>query len=163
VQQEVPLHQLCEARLLSVLNFLVLCRFTHIGVTAAICPEGTLVTGKGSRFILSGKEELLDRIDTLTERVRALEQGLDNAWREGHPNDEHPLLSKDFRLIATNGQRSSNRFEEEDLVEAMEAPPNLASAVKGTLSIMGETYNSTKYYGVTARTEVCLLCSPDFA
>jgi hypothetical protein len=145
-----------------------------IGITAAICPDGVLVTGKGSRFILSGTEELLDQIDTLTERIRALEQGLDDVWRETHPENEHPLLADHFRQIKTNrtltikdeervatisSDKPVGRVKEEereDLVEVMEAPQKFAAAVKGTLSVVGDNYNSTKYYGVTARTEVRL-------
>jgi hypothetical protein len=145
--------------------------FTHSGITAAICPDGVLVTGKGSRFIVSGTEELFDRIDTLAERVRVLEEGLDGAWREGRDND-HPLLTEHLReikacrpLLVQDEERATargsavgrvNEEEYRDVVEILEAPPNLSSTVKGTLNVVGKDYNSTRYYGATARTEVRL-------
>jgi hypothetical protein len=115
---------------------------------------------------------LVDQIETLTERVRALEQGLDEAWREEHDN-EHPLLTERFRQIKTNrilsvngeenvaigsSERLVGRVQEEaakDVVEVLEIPPNLSSTVKGTLNVVGANYNATQYYGATARTEVC--------
>jgi hypothetical protein len=43
---------------------------------AAICPDGELVTGRGSRFILSGSEQLYEKCCQLTERITELEIAL---------------------------------------------------------------------------------------
>jgi hypothetical protein len=144
-------------------------RFAHISTPAAICPDGALVTGKGSKFIVLGTDELLDQIETLKERLRALEQGLEGAWREGH-DEVHPLLTQQSREItkkkamsindeervaATSSvARGADEEEYEDLPEVLEAPPELSSTVKGSLNVDADSYNEAEDHSATARTDV---------
>lgn len=62
---------------------------------AEICPEGSLTSGRGSRFILANTEQLHTKIQQLSERVRVLEQAV-----QGY-NHEDPLLAPDLLLIKT--------------------------------------------------------------
>ncbi|TDL21914.1 hypothetical protein BD410DRAFT_789344 [Rickenella mellea] len=59
---------------------------------SAICPEGTLAPGKGSRLVLTNTEQLHDQVESLQTRVRQLEDALRTlqATVSIHP---HPLLS----------------------------------------------------------------------
>ncbi|KAJ3780693.1 hypothetical protein GGU10DRAFT_414928 [Lentinula aff. detonsa] len=61
-----------------------------------ICPEGSLTSGRGSRFILANTGQLHAKISQLSERVRLLE----NALRD-HANPEHPLLAPEFLQMKT--------------------------------------------------------------
>ncbi|KAJ3733329.1 hypothetical protein DFJ43DRAFT_995462 [Lentinula guzmanii] len=61
-----------------------------------ICPEGSLTSGRGSRFILANTGQLHGKISQLSERVRLLE----NALRD-HANPEHPLLAPNLLQMKT--------------------------------------------------------------
>uniref|UniRef100_D8PXF1 Zn(2)-C6 fungal-type domain-containing protein n=1 Tax=Schizophyllum commune (strain H4-8 / FGSC 9210) TaxID=578458 RepID=D8PXF1_SCHCM len=62
---------------------------------AEICPEGSLTSGRGSRFILANTEQLHTKIQELSDRVRNLEQAL-----QGY-NPDDPLLASELLLIKT--------------------------------------------------------------
>lgn len=74
---------------------------------AAICPDGSLTTGKGnrsSRFVLASTQDLHEKIQELSNRVRELEDAL----RASHAlttRDSHPLLSEDLLRIKAPIQR----------------------------------------------------------
>ncbi|TCD70534.1 hypothetical protein EIP91_002880 [Steccherinum ochraceum] len=65
---------------------------------AEICPDGALTGGKGSRFILANTEQLHDKIKSMSERIRQLEEALRNVQSQLSPN-EHPLLAQELLLI----------------------------------------------------------------
>ncbi|KIK57141.1 hypothetical protein GYMLUDRAFT_98786 [Collybiopsis luxurians FD-317 M1] len=62
-----------------------------------ICPEGTLTSGKGSRFILANTGQLHAKISQLSDRVRQLEDAL----REECCPRQHPLLAPELLQIKT--------------------------------------------------------------
>ncbi|EJC99222.1 uncharacterized protein FOMMEDRAFT_94494 [Fomitiporia mediterranea MF3/22] len=73
-----------------------------------ICPEGSLVSGRGSRYILANTEQLHEKIIQLTDRIRELEDALRVTCEEHArclnpklpPLDPpHPLLREDLLLI----------------------------------------------------------------
>ncbi|EKM50390.1 uncharacterized protein PHACADRAFT_263672 [Phanerochaete carnosa HHB-10118-sp] len=76
---------------------------------AAICPDGSLTTGKGNRatrFVLASTQDLHEKIHELSNRVRELEDGL-RASHSQHSNETHPLLSEDLLRIKAPLQREN--------------------------------------------------------
>ncbi|KAG9057508.1 hypothetical protein FS842_006289 [Serendipita sp. 407] len=63
-----------------------------------ICPEGQLVAGKGTRFILSNTKELHNEIDSLRARVKDLEQALAELQSQVTP-EPHPLLQASLKVV----------------------------------------------------------------
>jgi hypothetical protein len=63
----------------------------------AICPDGVLTPGKGNRLVLASTEELHDRIDGMSSRMRQLESALRDLQAS------HPLL-RDGLLLPSSGQ-----------------------------------------------------------
>ncbi|RDB15331.1 putative transcriptional regulatory protein C1F7.11c [Hypsizygus marmoreus] len=57
---------------------------------AEICPEGVLVSGKGTRFILANTEQLHTKIHEMSDRIRHLEEALEEL--QAH----HPLLASEL-------------------------------------------------------------------
>ncbi|TBU30737.1 hypothetical protein BD311DRAFT_754294 [Dichomitus squalens] len=89
---------------------------------AAICPDGSLTTGKGNRFVLANTEALHDKITVLANRVRALEDALE----EAHSNlssEAHPLLSNELRALKRPLERESPeeqaQEQEQEVVESI--------------------------------------------
>ncbi|PIL22526.1 transcription factor [Ganoderma sinense ZZ0214-1] len=58
---------------------------------AEICPDGALTGGKGSRFILANTEQLHEKIKSMSQRIRALEDAL-HELQSGHPLLREELL-----------------------------------------------------------------------
>ncbi|KAG6889813.1 hypothetical protein C0992_003928 [Termitomyces sp. T32_za158] len=63
---------------------------------AEICPEGVLVSGKGTRFILANTEQLHAKIHEMSERIRNLEEALEQC--RCTPTS-HPLLTSELLTI----------------------------------------------------------------
>ncbi|KIK69750.1 hypothetical protein GYMLUDRAFT_521243 [Collybiopsis luxurians FD-317 M1] len=72
---------------------------------AALCPNGSLATGQGTRFVLAATEHLHRRIARLSGRIRELEDALANLHSQYAPDDQqpHPLLEHDWLLDADEG------------------------------------------------------------
>ncbi|OCH93710.1 hypothetical protein OBBRIDRAFT_790061 [Obba rivulosa] len=110
---------------------------------AAICPDGSLTTGKGNRFVLANTEELHDKITQLASRVRQLEDALQNAHGQ-LSNDPHPLLSEDLLQI-------KRPLERESPEEALKEPdPETAEAIDAVGSLSITESGHTKFFGPTA-------------
>ncbi|KAF9071214.1 hypothetical protein BDP27DRAFT_535225 [Rhodocollybia butyracea] len=54
-----------------------------------ICPDGVLVSGKGTRFILANTEQLHAKIHDMSEHIRRLEEALESS---ADHSGSHPLL-----------------------------------------------------------------------
>ncbi|KAJ3798734.1 fungal-specific transcription factor domain-containing protein [Lentinula aff. detonsa] len=65
---------------------------------AALCPNGSLATGQGTRFVLAATEHLHRRISRLSGRIRELEDALASIHSKYAPDGEqpHPLLENDW-------------------------------------------------------------------
>jgi hypothetical protein len=100
----------------------------------SICPDGTLVTGKGTRFIflagqgriisvacirfiLSNTQELHNKIEALQSRIKELEAAL-ALLQSKVTSEPHPLLTRSLKA-ATEGLASKDNGtdDEEDLVD----------------------------------------------
>ncbi|KLO17285.1 hypothetical protein SCHPADRAFT_994453 [Schizopora paradoxa] len=69
-----------------------------------ICPEGSLVSGRGSRYILANTERLHEKIIQMSDRIRDLENALCTLHTEhclcsGNPVGSHPLLQGPQLLV----------------------------------------------------------------
>ncbi|OBZ66412.1 GTP-binding protein Rho3 [Grifola frondosa] len=73
---------------------------------AAICPDGSLTTGKGNRFVLASTQDLHEKINQLATRVRELEDAL-RVSHGLHSLESHPLLSEDLLRIKAPIQRDN--------------------------------------------------------
>ncbi|KAF9459093.1 fungal-specific transcription factor domain-containing protein [Collybia nuda] len=62
---------------------------------AALCPNGSLSTGQGTRFVLAATEHLHRRISHLSGRIRQLEDALASLQAQ-HSSEPHPLLHEDL-------------------------------------------------------------------
>ncbi|OBZ66409.1 putative zinc transporter cis4 [Grifola frondosa] len=110
---------------------------------AAICPDGSLTTGKGNRFVLANTEVLHEKISVLANRVRQLEDALHEA-HSALSHERHPLLSDDLlqlkRPLEREAPEETLRDQDVETAEAIDAV--------GSLSITESGH--TKFYGTTA-------------
>ncbi|PCH44393.1 hypothetical protein WOLCODRAFT_138977 [Wolfiporia cocos MD-104 SS10] len=110
---------------------------------AAICPEGSLTTGKGNRFVLANTEVLHEKITSLASRVRQLEDAL----LEAHSQislEPHPLLSEELLQI----KRPLEREAPEEVPP--EPEPDTAEAIDAVGSLSITDAGHTKFFGTTA-------------
>ncbi|KAF7370826.1 Fungal-trans domain-containing protein [Mycena sanguinolenta] len=126
----------------------------------AICPDGSLTTGQGNRFVLASTQELHEKIAELANRVRELEDAL----RSSHQhlsNEPHPLLSEELLRIKAPLQREVPAFRNQPQGHAIkeeEHNPDVVDAF-GSLSIT--LSGSAKYFGTTANSWYFLqVCTP---
>ncbi|KAK2460473.1 hypothetical protein APHAL10511_007520 [Amanita phalloides] len=60
-----------------------------------ICPDGVLVSGKGTRFILANTEQLHAKIHEMSDRIRCLEDALESMQSQVS-EESHPLMASPF-------------------------------------------------------------------
>ncbi|KAH7926867.1 hypothetical protein BV22DRAFT_1062124 [Leucogyrophana mollusca] len=129
----------------------------------AICPSGSLTAGKGNRLVLANTEELHNKIEVMSARIRELEDALAVVHAEvsDHP---HPLLSptiadlhhsKDSASPGTQGQASSSSLS---LVTVDENVADSVLDAFGTLTIGSR--GETLFMGGSARSEYLLQPPP---
>lgn len=83
------------------------CTHSRVQPTAAICPDGELVTGRGSRFILSGSEQLYEKNCQLTERIRELELALADIAKKERDRDREKAIAAASRQASGGGVNGS--------------------------------------------------------
>ncbi|KZT25295.1 hypothetical protein NEOLEDRAFT_1065216 [Neolentinus lepideus HHB14362 ss-1] len=66
----------------------------------SLCPNDSLTTGQGTRSVLAATEHLYDQINSLTKRVRELEDALATSHAQVS-SDPHPLLQQSGVPVAT--------------------------------------------------------------
>ncbi|THH11525.1 hypothetical protein EW145_g571 [Phellinidium pouzarii] len=103
-----------------------------------ICPNGSLASGKGSRFVLANTDKLHSKLLEMSKRIRQLEDALQIA-QATISSEPHPLLSEDLLPIKT-GVDVHDEKESMKLEENEEEEPEISAAF-GTLSMTerGET------------------------
>ncbi|KZV60708.1 hypothetical protein PENSPDRAFT_659412 [Peniophora sp. CONT] len=120
---------------------------------AQICPNGSLTTGKGNRFILANTEVLHEKIHTLASRVRQLEDAL----RDAHAyktNERHPLLTEELLQI----KRPLEREAKDELPPAdsnmLQVTPETSEEAEEVLDQVGSLVISdtgkANFFGTTA-------------
>lgn len=119
---------------------------------AAICPSGSLTAGKGNRLVLANTEELHNKIEVMSARIRELEETLRQMQSEAS-DLPHPLLSDTITVISNDSPESSSSssYPEQQPQHSNKADPDSVIDAFGTLTIgsRGETI----FMGGTARSE----------
>ncbi|KAJ3553139.1 hypothetical protein NP233_g12716 [Leucocoprinus birnbaumii] len=115
---------------------------------ASLCPNGSLSTGQGTRFVLAATEHLHRRISRLTSRVRQLEDALAEVQSK-HYSEPHPLLSDEL-VIEDKDDEPTAMLEDP-------CPPTQSDVIDafGTLSI--SDHGISRFFGPTGGSESLLL------
>ncbi|KAI0332681.1 hypothetical protein GY45DRAFT_1368915 [Cubamyces sp. BRFM 1775] len=120
---------------------------------AALCPNGSLATGQGTRFVLAATEHLHRRIAKMSERIHQLEDAL-AILQAKCSNDPHPLLS-DIK------GKSSMTDDDDDFMPqdlGTVTPTDVVSAF-GMLSV--SDHGVSRFFGPTGGTEYLLFSDAD--
>lgn len=142
----------------------------------AICPDGSLTSGKGNRLILANTEQLHERIEHLCSRIRDLENAL-KTMQSTVSSEPHPLLRPDLLQLkspqstlptqngsagpsAVNGPTSTSA-NSQSICLGFSAEPQQARSddenfidAFGTLTI--GRHGESSFLGKTARSEFLL-------
>ncbi|KAG1737552.1 fungal-specific transcription factor domain-containing protein [Suillus paluster] len=120
----------------------------------AICPNGSLTTGQGTRFVLADTEKLHQKIAQMSDRIRQLEDAL--AIVQTSPSEQHPLLHRDLLDIKsiidlhaavdeeTAGKSKNEVDDDSQYIESF-----------GTLAIRDD--GAATFYGPSAGSESLLI------
>ncbi|KAI0091797.1 hypothetical protein BDY19DRAFT_885596 [Irpex rosettiformis] len=109
---------------------------------AAICPDGSLTTGRGNRFVLANTEVLHEKILVLSSRVRQLEDALGEA-HQARSRDPHPLLSPDLLLLKRPLEREAPSLPKDQ-------DPEVAEVLGAVGSLSLTEHGHTRFYGTAA-------------
>ncbi|KAG6902306.1 hypothetical protein C0995_001916 [Termitomyces sp. Mi166 len=120
----------------------------------SICPNGSLSTGQGTRFVLADTTQLHAKIAEMGQRIRQLEDAL-AIFQAGVSNETHPLLRDEFLSIKFGPDKGQMLEKEQPL---RENSPNSIDAL-GTLTI-GD-HGQVKYFGRSAGSEALLLAGAE--
>ncbi|KAI0372775.1 hypothetical protein BV20DRAFT_1014847 [Pilatotrama ljubarskyi] len=118
---------------------------------AAICPDGSLTTGKGNRFVLASTQDLHEKITQLANRVRDLEDAL-RASHALHSMEPHPLLSEELLRIKAPIQRenlintgATNGNSDEQSGDVVDSFGSLSISDSGRTNYFGQATSSWYY------------------
>ncbi|EGN93676.1 hypothetical protein SERLA73DRAFT_163437 [Serpula lacrymans var. lacrymans S7.3] len=120
----------------------------------AICPNGSLTSGKGNRLVLANTEELHSKIEGLTSRIRELEDALRIVQAE-ISDRPHPLLQNNIADLLRDTTSATNvpELSQND----PQVPPSDKSENEAVLDAFGTltigTRGETTFLGGTARSE----------
>ncbi|GLB45253.1 putative fungal specific transcription factor [Lyophyllum shimeji] len=127
---------------------------------AALCPNGSLSTGQGTRFVLAATEHLHRRIARLSNRIRQLEDAL-AALQAQHSSEPHPLLHHDLVTGEDDDALVSMNVAEDGNVGAGEKAQGHGHGevieALGTLSI--SDHGISRFFGPTGGSESLLLAN----
>ncbi|KAH7922442.1 hypothetical protein BV22DRAFT_1037465 [Leucogyrophana mollusca] len=116
-----------------------------------ICPNGSLSTGQGTRFVLADTEHLHRKIAEMGQRIRQLEDAL-AIFQAGVSSEVHPLLVEDLLAIKYGPEAPKSPAPGEDNV-------SVPIDALGTLTI-GDGGES-KYFGRSAGSETLFLAGAE--
>ncbi|KAF8656078.1 hypothetical protein AX16_002778 [Volvariella volvacea WC 439] len=118
---------------------------------AALCPNGSLATGQGTRFVLAATEHLHRKIASLSGRIRQLEDAL-ATLQARHSDEPHPLLHED--LVHSEEKDEETPFLGE--IGGAPAAPDMIESF-GTLSI--SDHGVSRFFGPTGGSESLLIAN----
>ncbi|KAJ3746408.1 hypothetical protein DFH05DRAFT_1394703 [Lentinula detonsa] len=118
---------------------------------SSICPNGVLITGQGTRFVLADTEKLHAKIELMSDRIRSLEDALMILHSTTGVQEPHPLLNGDLLKIKSSLElhaavQSDNKVKEEELEDSQYID------AFGTLAIRED--GASTFYGRSAGSEV---------
>ncbi|KAI0262363.1 fungal-specific transcription factor domain-containing protein [Gloeopeniophorella convolvens] len=119
---------------------------------AALCPNGSLATGQGTRFVIAATEHLHRRITRMSDRIRQLEDAL-SVLQASHSTEPHPLLRENFS-VADSADKPEEQLQEEE----EDAPADVVNAF-GTMSI--SDHGVSRFFGPTGGSDLLLLENED--
>lgn len=126
----------------------------------SVCPNGTLTTGHGTRYILADTAQLHQKIAEMGERIRQLEDAL-ALLQASVSKEEHPLLTVGKQLLIKFGP------EVQDIHHPAEArtPDQGGEVTAHTLNALGtltiDDRGHSQYFGTSAGTEALLSAGLD--
>ncbi|KAI0251590.1 fungal-specific transcription factor domain-containing protein, partial [Lactifluus subvellereus] len=113
---------------------------------ASICPNGALVTGQGTRFVLADTDRLHNKIAEMSDRIRQLEDAL-AVSHSSVSRDPHPLLQRDLKIKSMidlhSAVEQTNRND-----ESTEPDDNRVLDTFGTLALRDD--GASTFYGRSA-------------
>ncbi|KAI0032055.1 fungal-specific transcription factor domain-containing protein, partial [Vararia minispora EC-137] len=117
---------------------------------ASICPNGALVTGQGTRFVLADTDRLHAKITEMSERIRQLESALEVAHTSStSSSSSHPLLKRD--LLKVKSIIDLHAAIEKLEPELVETEASEALDIFGTLAVRED--GASTFYGRSAGQE----------
>ncbi|EED77162.1 predicted protein, partial [Postia placenta Mad-698-R] len=126
---------------------------------SSICPNGSLTTGQGTRFILADTDRLHRKIAEMSDRIRQLEDAL-AILQSSVTRDLHPLLAHDLLKIKSGLELHSaahlqgRAAHSDDAGEQGDEESQYIDAF-GTLAVRDD--GAAMFYGRSAGSESLLL------
>ncbi|KAL0946244.1 hypothetical protein HGRIS_012501 [Hohenbuehelia grisea] len=121
---------------------------------AAICPNGSLITGQGTRFVLADTEKLHQKIALMSDRIRQLEDAL-AILQSAHTAEPHPLLHRDLLQVKSSIELHSAVDSEDGPADQEEIEESQYIDAFGTLAIHDD--GAATFYGRSAGQESLLI------
>ncbi|KAI0277477.1 fungal-specific transcription factor domain-containing protein [Russula aff. rugulosa BPL654] len=117
---------------------------------ASLCPNGSLATGQGTRFVIAATEHLHRRIARMGDRIRQLEDAL-ALLQASISKEPHPLLSENAIIVDVDIADKPHESEDEVTGEV--------STALGTLSVSDQ--GLSRFFGSTGGSDLLLLDNED--
>ncbi|KAG2007078.1 fungal specific transcription factor domain-containing protein, variant 3 [Coprinopsis cinerea AmutBmut pab1-1] len=126
---------------------------------SAICPNGSLITGQGTRFVLADTEKLHAKISQMSDRIRQLEDALAVSHLTT-TKETHPLLTRELLKVKSSLELHSAVEEDEKervttITEKDEGEESQYIDAFGTLAIRDD--GAATFYGRSAGSESLLI------
>ncbi|KAG7442877.1 uncharacterized protein BT62DRAFT_904567 [Guyanagaster necrorhizus] len=122
---------------------------------SAICPNGSLITGQGTRFVLADTEKLHQKIAHMSDRIRQLEDAL-TILQSTVTTEPHPLLDRDLLKIKSSIELHAAIQESEgSTAQAEDTDDSQYIDAFGTLAIRDD--GAATFYGRSAGQESLLI------
>ncbi|KAH7912868.1 fungal-specific transcription factor domain-containing protein [Hygrophoropsis aurantiaca] len=124
---------------------------------SAICPNGSLITGQGTRFVLADTEKLHAKIALMSDRIRQLEDALAILQQSVIPDEEHSLLQRDLLDVKSIIDLHAAVDEEKATVKVEQEVDSGSQYIEafGTLAIRDD--GAATFYGPSAGSESLLI------
>ncbi|KAF8639464.1 hypothetical protein AX16_010317, partial [Volvariella volvacea WC 439] len=116
----------------------------------SICPNGSLSTGQGTRFVLADTAQLHAKISEMGQRIRQLEDAL-AVLQSTVSSEPHPLLHESLLSIKFGLEKGAPSDKSPEPVEMIDALGTL------TISPSGEA----RYFGRSAGSEALLMAGEE--
>ncbi|KIK97941.1 hypothetical protein PAXRUDRAFT_9870 [Paxillus rubicundulus Ve08.2h10] len=135
---------------------------------SAICPNGSLITGQGTRFVLADTEKLHEKISLMSDRIRQLEDALAALQSSVSSTESHPLLHRellgiksiiDLHAAVEGGEATKSNDDVDDDSQYIESFGTLALRDDGAATFYGPSAGSESLLIGESAEPVTLLAS----